>query len=250
MISAAGGAVFLIADAVANARRPVEAPREATAKKSFLPFDAKIKVTRLGALGADLPRQFDIDRYFLDGRRDVVVMKIADEAVRPDPRTSQPDLRSARTTPALTSRSFIEDAAVRQSDVDGDPRRERTVAADIGLGVENRDDGRAIVEMGVEVPPFIAATLRADPLTVLKLRHLDGGDAKSLVISAGRSASRRWPLSLRCMGILSCDDRSVRSAAAPNFWLTAVDVGEAAPILVLPPASDRGFELCAYRLRA
>ena len=77
---------------------------------------------------------------------------------------------------------LIEGAAVRQGDVDGDPWRERTVRADIGLGVENHDDGRAIVEMGIEVPPFIVALFRADALTVLNLRYLIGGDAKSLVI--------------------------------------------------------------------
>jgi hypothetical protein len=38
---------------------------------------------------------------------------------------------------------------------------------DIGLGVENYDDGGVIVEMGVEVQPFIASALLADALTVL-----------------------------------------------------------------------------------
>jgi hypothetical protein len=43
--------------------------------------------------------------------------------------------------------------------------------------------GRAIVEMGIEVPPFIAAPFRADELTS-KLRYFNGGDVKSLVIGA------------------------------------------------------------------
>jgi hypothetical protein len=30
-----------------------------------------------------------------------------------------------------------------------------------------------------------------------------------------------------------------------EFWLATIDVGEAAPILVLPAARDRLFELCA-----
>src|SRR5258708_20578437 len=37
--------------------------------------------------------------------------------------------------------------------------------------------------MGIKVPPFIMALLRADALTVFKLRYFSGGDAKSLVIS-------------------------------------------------------------------
>ena len=69
---------------------------------------------------------------------------------------------------------LLEGAAVRQGDVDGNPWRERTVRADIGLGVENHDDGRTIVEMGIEVPPFIAAPFRADALTVFKPRYFKG----------------------------------------------------------------------------
>jgi hypothetical protein len=71
----------------------------------------------------------------------------------------------------------------RQRDVNGDPWRERAVRADIGLGVENHDNGRAVIEMGIEVPPFIAALFRPDALTVLELRHLNGVKTKSLVIS-------------------------------------------------------------------
>jgi hypothetical protein len=52
---------------------------------------------------------------------------------------------------------LLEGAVVRQGNVDGDPGREWTVGADIGLGVENHDDGRTIIEMGIEGPPFIAA---------------------------------------------------------------------------------------------
>ena len=77
---------------------------------------------------------------------------------------------------------FHEGAAVSQGEVDGDPWRERTVRADIGFGVENHNDGRTIVEMGIEVPPFIAAPFRADALTVLELSYFSGGDAKSFVV--------------------------------------------------------------------
>jgi hypothetical protein len=40
--------------------------------------------------------------------------------------------------------------------------------ADIGLGVENHDDGGTIVGMGVEVRLFIASAFNAGALTVLK----------------------------------------------------------------------------------
>jgi hypothetical protein len=45
----------------------------------------------------------------------------------------------------------------------------------LGLGVENHDDCGAVVEMGIEVPPFIAALFRVDALTVLKLGDFNGG---------------------------------------------------------------------------
>src|ERR1700686_1500763 len=107
-------------------------------------------------------------------------MEIADEGVRPDPDvgTRLRCIEQLRTG----VEKFHGAAAVGQSDVDGDPWCERTIGADIGLGKEHHDDGRTIVEMRVEVPPFVLAPFRADALTVLKLRYFNGGDAKSLVI--------------------------------------------------------------------
>ncbi len=89
------------------------------------------------------------------------------------------------------------------------PWRERTVRADIGLGVENHDDGRTIVEMGIEVPPFIAAPFRADALTVFKLRYFDGSDAKSLVIG-GTICQPKAAILAVMHGYVSCGDRAVR----------------------------------------
>jgi len=36
--------------------------------------------------------------------------------------------------------------------------------------------------MSIELPPFIAALFRTDALPILKLRYVNGGDAKSLII--------------------------------------------------------------------
>jgi hypothetical protein len=159
---------------------PVRGHRGKPGKEFFSPFDPKIKMTRLGTPGGDLSRQFDLDRYLLDGCRDMVAIEIADEAVRPDSDVATRLRCVEQLRPGIEK--LLEGSAVRQGDVDGNPWRERTVRADIGLGVENHDDGRAIVEMGIEVPPFIAAPFRADALTILKLRYFNGGDVKSLVI--------------------------------------------------------------------
>lgn len=169
--------MFLSADPIANACQSV-GHRRKPGEEPLLPFGAEVEMTRLGAPSADLSRQFDIDRYLLDGCRDVVAMKIADEAVRPDP-----DITTGlRCVEQLGSdvQSFVEDSVVGYCDVDGYPWCEGTTGADIGLGVENHDN--AIVEMGVEVPPFIAAPIRVDALTVLKLGDFNGADAKSLVV--------------------------------------------------------------------
>jgi hypothetical protein len=72
-----------------------------------------------------------------------------------------------RTELGTDVENFVEDAAVGYCDVDGYPWW-RGHWADIGLGVENHDDGGTIVEMGVEVPLFIASAFKADVLTVLK----------------------------------------------------------------------------------
>jgi hypothetical protein len=82
----------------------------------------------------------------------------------------------------VENKNFVEDAAVRQGDVDGYPWRKGAIGADIGLGVENDYDGGVIVEMRIEVPPFIAAPICVDALTVLKRGDFNGGDAKFLVV--------------------------------------------------------------------
>lgn len=137
-------------------------------------------MTGLRTPGASLSAQFDVDRYLLDSCRDVIAIEISDEAVRPDPNVAG----RFRCVEHLRGgvEKLVVDAAVRQRDVDGDPWCKWTVRADIGLGVENHDDSRAIVEMGIEVPPFIAAAFRVDALTVFELRYFNGCDAKFLVI--------------------------------------------------------------------
>ena len=179
VISAAGGAIFLFADAVADVC-PSVGHRGKPGKEFFSPFDTKIGMTGFGTPGGNVSRQFDVDRYLLDGCGDMVALEIADEAVGPDPDVAT-GFRCVEQL-RLGVEKLHEGAPVRQGDVDGDPWGERTVRADIRLGVENHDDGRTIVEMGIEVPPFIAAPFRADALTVLKLRYVNGGDAETLVI--------------------------------------------------------------------
>ena len=154
VIPAAGGAVFLMADRVADVCQSV-GHRGKPGKEFFSPFGNKIEMTGLRTPGGDVSRQFDVDCYVVDGCRDMIALEIADEAVRPDPNIAT-GFRCVEQL-RLGVEELHEGAAVRQGEVDGDPWRERTVRADIGLGVEDHDDGRAIVEMGIEVPPFIAA---------------------------------------------------------------------------------------------
>src|SRR5438105_7701224 len=110
----------------------------------------------------------------------MIALEIADEAVCPDPNIATV-FRCVEQL-RLGVEKLHEGAAVRQGEVDGEPWRERTVRADIWFGIENHDDGRTIVEMGIEVPPFIAPPFRADALAILKLRYCNGGDAKPVVI--------------------------------------------------------------------
>src|SRR6266851_4980641 len=100
--------------------------------------------------GANLTRQFDLDRYFLNGSGDAV--------------------------------ELLEPPAIRQREIDGDSRCERSIRAHVRLGPEDHDDGRAVVEMGIEVPPLVAALFRADTLAILGLSHFDGIDAQFLIV--------------------------------------------------------------------
>src|SRR5260370_34735820 len=111
-------------------------------------------MTGPGTPGGHVSRQFDVDRYLLDGCRDVKALEISDEAVRPDLDIAAGLRCLEQLRPGIEK--LHEGAAVRQSEVDGDPWRERTVRTDIGLGIEDHDDGRTIVEISIEVPPFIA----------------------------------------------------------------------------------------------
>src|ERR1700722_1605915 len=137
-------------------------------------------MTGFGTPGGNISRQFDVDRYFLDRCRDTVVLEIACEAVSPDSDIATGFGCLEQLRPGVEK--LVEGAAVRQSDVDGHPWCKWTVRADIGLGIEDHDDGRTIFEMGIEVPPFILAPFRADALTVLKLGYFVRSDPQSAVI--------------------------------------------------------------------
>src|SRR6202040_2876486 len=60
VISASGGAAFLIADPVADACQSV-GHRGKPGKEFFSPFGTKIEVTGLGTPGGNDSRQFDVD---------------------------------------------------------------------------------------------------------------------------------------------------------------------------------------------
>jgi hypothetical protein len=66
----------------------------------------------------------------------------------------------------------VELTPIEQREIDGDPRRERPIRAQVGLGIEDHDDGRAVIEMGVEVPPLVAALFRVDTLGILEFNQI------------------------------------------------------------------------------
>ncbi len=113
--------MFLIADPVADVCLSA-GYRGKPGEEFFSPFGTKIEMTGLGTPGADLSRQFDVDRYLLDGCRDVVAIEIADEAVRPDPDVATGLRCVEQLRPGVEK--LHEGAAVRQVDVDGSGRIE------------------------------------------------------------------------------------------------------------------------------
>jgi hypothetical protein len=84
VVTAAGGAIFLVADFVPDMRHTLRHRRE-PGEQPFPPFGAKIDMAGLWTPGANLTRQFDLDRYFLNGSRDAVTTEITDKAIGSDP---------------------------------------------------------------------------------------------------------------------------------------------------------------------
>src|SRR3979409_527560 len=64
VVTAAGAAIFLVADFVADMRHTLRHRRE-PGEQLFPPFSAEIDMAGLWTPGANLTRQFDLDRYFL-----------------------------------------------------------------------------------------------------------------------------------------------------------------------------------------
>jgi hypothetical protein len=84
VVTAAGGAIFLLANFVPDMRHTLR-HRWEPGEQSFSPFGAKIEMAGLWTPGANLTRQFDLDRYFLNRSRDAVATEIADKAIGSDP---------------------------------------------------------------------------------------------------------------------------------------------------------------------
>jgi hypothetical protein len=179
VVTAAGGAIYLSADLVADLRHTLRHRRK-PGEQLFLSLGTKIDVAGLWTPGANLTRQFDLDGYFINGSRDAVAMEIAGKAIGSDPHIASLPGRAELIGGGVVD--LVEPPAIRQREIDGDPRCERPIRAHIRLGVEHHHDGRAIIEMGVEVPPLVAALFGADTLAILELRHRDGSDAELLII--------------------------------------------------------------------
>jgi hypothetical protein len=130
--------------------------------------------------GANLTGQFDLDRYLLNGGRDAVVMEITEKAIGSDSHITFLLGRGKLIGSGVID--FVEPSTIRQREIDGDPRCKRPVRAHIRLGVEDHNDSRAVIEMGIEIPPLVTAPFRPDTLTIFKLNHTDGIDAKSLIV--------------------------------------------------------------------
>jgi hypothetical protein len=69
--------------------------------------------------------------------------------------------------------------------MDGNPRCERSIRAHVRLGVEDYDDGGTVIKMGIEGTTTRSSLFRTDTLAILELSHVDGIDAKFLIV--------RWP---------------------------------------------------------
>jgi hypothetical protein len=84
VVTAAGGAIFLIADFVPD-RRQTLGHRRQPCEQLFPSFGAEIDMAGLWTPGANLTGQLDLDRYFFNSCRDAVAMEITDKTIASDP---------------------------------------------------------------------------------------------------------------------------------------------------------------------
>ena len=70
--------------------------------------------------GANLTGQFDLDRYFLNGGRDAVVMEITEKAIGSDPHIA-PLLGPGELIRGGIA-DLVEPPTIRQCEIDSDPR--------------------------------------------------------------------------------------------------------------------------------
>jgi hypothetical protein len=134
----------------------------------------KIEMPRLWTPGANLARQFDLHGDFLNGRRNALGMEITDKAIGSDPHIA-PLLGRAEVTSGWVV-DFLKPSPVIQCEINCDPRREWSIRAHIRLGIEDHDDGRAVIEVSVELPPFVASLFDANALATLEWVHFDGNE--------------------------------------------------------------------------
>jgi hypothetical protein len=169
VVTAAGGAIFLIADFVPDGRQTLGHRRQPS-EQLFPSFGAEIEMAGLWTPGANLTGQLDLDRYFLNGSRDAVAMEITRKVIGPDPHIAL--LLGHGELIGCAAVDPVELPTIWQREIDGDPRCERSIRAPDRLGVEGHDDSCAVIEMGIEVPPVIAALSRTHALAIFDYRNL------------------------------------------------------------------------------
>jgi hypothetical protein len=201
-------------DFVPDMRHTLRHRRE-PGEQHFPPFGAKIGVAGLWTPGANLTRQFDLDRYFLNGSCDAVATEITDKAIGSDPHIAPLLGRGELLGGGVVE--LLELPAIWQREIDGDPRCERSIRAHVRLGIEDHDDGSAVIEMGIEVPSLMAAFFRADTLAILELSHFDGIDAKFLMVGRPARADLSDPtLKDRIAELKAIRDQARADAARPG----------------------------------
>jgi hypothetical protein len=161
------------------------------------------------------------------------VPQIADKAIGSDPNIA-PLFGRGEIIGAGVAEP-VELPAIWQREIDGDPRSERSIRAHVRLRIEYHNNGRTVIEMGVEVPPLVAAFFRADALTILELRHFDGLEAKFSIVGGSACQPKIAVLvaSHRCTFLWRSASRAaaLRKPAASVERKTVLISAPTAPVL-------------------
>jgi len=164
---------------------------------------AEVEVARLGPPGGHLGAQLDVEPEVVVHDADLVAVAAVDEGGLPDPHVAAV-LRSREVgRPRVDREAALAEAG--SVELDADLRAQPGPGAEARLGEEGHDEGAAVLEVGVEVPPLVAARSAIGAHAVLPRLDAVRVESEPLIVggTVGGAGERRHGGSSRRPGAVA-----------------------------------------------